>query len=161
MFWKRTSQLFTGYLFEWLISHLGNNVGTDGMAFSVLIKKHLMNLVAILVILILIPWLKLYLPGFYKVTILSSITGAPTPGLILAPDLLGNDRSFICSSLVVQDLPVIQERDQVPSLGWIRKLPWRRKWQPIPVFLSGEFHVEEPGRLQSMGLQRVGHSWAG
>ena len=106
---------------------MGNNVGTDGMVFSVLIKKHLMNLVAILVILILIPWLKLYLPGFYKVTILSSITGAPTPGLILAPDLLGNDRSFICSSLVVQDLPVIQERDQVPSLGWIRKLPWRRK----------------------------------
>ena len=23
---------------------------------------------------------------------------------------------------------------------WIRKIPWRRKWQPIPVFLPGEFH---------------------
>ena len=65
MFWKRTGLLFTGYLFEWLISHLGDNVWTDVMAFSVQIKKHLMNLVAILVILILIPWLKLYLPGFY------------------------------------------------------------------------------------------------
>ena len=23
---------------------------------------------------------------------------------------------------------------------WARKLPWRRKWQPTPVFLSGKFH---------------------
>ena len=21
---------------------------------------------------------------------------------------------------------------------WVRKIPWRRKWQPIPVFLPGE-----------------------
>ena len=23
---------------------------------------------------------------------------------------------------------------------WVRKTPWRRKWQPTPVFLSGKFH---------------------
>ena len=23
---------------------------------------------------------------------------------------------------------------------WVRKIPWRRAWQPIPVFLSGKFH---------------------
>ena len=23
---------------------------------------------------------------------------------------------------------------------WVRKIPWRREWQPIPVFLPGEFH---------------------
>ena len=23
---------------------------------------------------------------------------------------------------------------------WVRKIPWRRAWQPIPVFLSGESH---------------------
>ena len=23
---------------------------------------------------------------------------------------------------------------------WVGKIPWRRKWQPIPVFLSGESH---------------------
>ena len=28
-----------------------------------------------------------------------------------------------------------------------------------PVFLPGEFHGQEPGGLQSMGLQRVGHDW--
>ena len=23
---------------------------------------------------------------------------------------------------------------------WVRKVPWRRKWQPTPVFLPGKFH---------------------
>ena len=23
---------------------------------------------------------------------------------------------------------------------WVRKIPWSRKWQPIPVFLPGKFH---------------------
>ena len=36
---------------------------------------------------------------------------------------------------------------------WIMKIPWRRKWQPAPVFLPGKFHGEEPGRLQPMGSQ--------
>ena len=39
---------------------------------------------------------------------------------------------------------------------WIRKIPWRRAWQPIPGFLLGESHGK-PGGLQSIGLQRVGH----
>ena len=44
---------------------------------------------------------------------------------------------------------------------WVRKILWRRAWQPTPVFLLEESHwTEEPGRLQSMRLQRVGHDWA-
>ena len=23
---------------------------------------------------------------------------------------------------------------------WVRKIPWRRKWQPTPVFLPGKCH---------------------
>jgi len=23
---------------------------------------------------------------------------------------------------------------------WVGKIPWRRKWQPIPVLLPGKFH---------------------
>ena len=43
---------------------------------------------------------------------------------------------------------------------WVRKIPWRREWQPIPVFLPGESPwTEEPGGPQSMGSQRTGHSW--
>ena len=24
--------------------------------------------------------------------------------------------------------------------SWVRKIPWRRKWKPTPVFLPGESH---------------------
>ena len=44
---------------------------------------------------------------------------------------------------------------------WVGKIPWSRAWQPTPVFLPGESpRTEGPGGLQSMGSQRVGHSWA-
>ena len=37
-------------------------------------------------------------------------------------------------------------------------IPWRRAWQPTPVFLPGESPwTEEPGGLQTMGLQKVEH----
>ena len=38
---------------------------------------------------------------------------------------------------------------------WIRKIPWKRKWQPTAIFLPGECHGQRSGRLQSMGSQRV------
>ena len=41
---------------------------------------------------------------------------------------------------------------------WVGKIPWRRAWQPTPVFLPGESHGwRSLGGLQSMGLQRVRH----
>ena len=37
---------------------------------------------------------------------------------------------------------------------WVGKTPWGSLWQPTPVFLSGEDPwTEEPGELQSIGLQ--------
>ena len=40
---------------------------------------------------------------------------------------------------------------------WVRKIPCRKAWPPIPVFLPGEAAwTEEPGGLQSVGSQRVG-----
>ena len=39
---------------------------------------------------------------------------------------------------------------------WLGKIPWRRKWQPTPVFLPGKFpSTEEPSGLQPMGLQKI------
>jgi len=38
---------------------------------------------------------------------------------------------------VVKHLPATQETNVNPSVG---KIPWRRAWQPTPVFLPGEFH---------------------
>ena len=41
---------------------------------------------------------------------------------------------------------------------WVGKIPWRRAWQPNPVFLPRESPwTEEPHGLQSMVLQRAGH----
>ena len=37
---------------------------------------------------------------------------------------------------------------------WVRTIPWRRKWQPTPVFLPGESQTKEPGGLQSMGVAK-------
>ena len=42
----------------------------------------------------------------------------------------------------------------------IWSLDWKRKWQPTPVSLLRKIPwKEEPGRLQSMGSQKVGHKW--
>ena len=59
---------------------------------------------------------------------------------------------------------------------WVGKISWKRAWQPAPVGQEDplekemETHsiiltwripwTEEPGRLQSMGFQRVRHNWA-
>ena len=40
---------------------------------------------------------------------------------------------------MVNKLSVIQETGFDP---WVRKIPWRRKWQPTPVFLPGEYPMD-------------------
>ena len=39
---------------------------------------------------------------------------------------------------------------------WVRKIPWRGKWQVIPVFLPGKFHGQR-SLAGSMGSQRLRH----
>ena len=42
--------------------------------------------------------------------------------------------------------PVAQRLKHLPAMRktwfdpWVEKIPWRRKWQPTPVFLPGESH---------------------
>ena len=36
---------------------------------------------------------------------------------------------------------------------WVRKIPWRRKWQPTPVFLPGKLH----GQRSLVGYSPWGH----
>ena len=47
--------------------------------------------------------------------------------------------------------------DWATSLSLFTFMHWRRKWQPIPVFLPGE--SQGWGSLPSMGSHRVGHDW--
>ena len=52
---------------------------------------------------------------------------------------------------MVKDPPAMREI-------WVENIPGRRAWQQTPVILPGESPwTKEPGRLQSMGSQRVGH----
>ena len=59
---------------------------------------------------------------------------------------------------MVKNLPAnagnIRDMGSIVGSG---RFPWRKVWQPYPVFLLGESAwTEEPGGLQSMGSQRVG-----
>ena len=55
---------------------------------------------------------------------------------------------------LVKNLPAVCRRPGFDP--WVEKIPLRRKWQPSPVFLPREsIWTEEPGRLQSMGLQEL------
>jgi len=38
---------------------------------------------------------------------------------------------------------------------WVRKIPWRRQWQPTPVFLPGEFHGQS---LQAL-VHGIAKNW--
>ena len=41
---------------------------------------------------------------------------------------------------------------------WVRKIPWRRKWQLTPVFLPGKSHGQGSLAGYSVAvLQKVGH----
>ena len=41
---------------------------------------------------------------------------------------------------------------------WVRKIPWRRKWQPTPVLLPGESHGQWSLVGYSLWGRRVRHS---
>ena len=62
-------------------------------------------------------------------------------------------------ALMVKNPPAnAGDRRDVGSIPELGRFPWRRAWQHTPVFLPGESPwTEEPGRLWSTGLQRVGH----
>ena len=42
---------------------------------------------------------------------------------------------------------------------WVRKIPWRRKWQPTPVFLPEKFHGEGSPEGYSSWDHRIRHNW--
>ena len=42
---------------------------------------------------------------------------------------------------------------------WVRRIPWRRKWQPTPIFLPGKSHGQRSlAGNSSWGRKRVGHN---
>ena len=52
-----------------------------------------------------------------------------------------NKRQASQVALVVKNLPAsAADGRDVGFNPWVRKIPWRRKWQPTPVFSPGESH---------------------
>ena len=44
---------------------------------------------------------------------------------------------------------------------WVRKILWRRKWQPTPVFLPGEFHEQRTlASYSPWGSRRLRYDWS-
>ena len=57
---------------------------------------------------------------------------------------------------VVKNLPAMQEK-WVQS--WVRKIPWKRKWQFTPVYLSGKSHGQRSlAGYSPWGHRRVRHN---
>ena len=88
----------------------------------------------------------------------SSHCQSPTSLAVYARRELKHTTPQYGASLVVQLVKNLQCRR--PGFDfWVRKIPWRRKWQPTPVFLPGKSHGQRSlVELHSVwGCKRVGH----
>ena len=50
-------------------------------------------------------------------------------------------------------LPIQESEERCRFDPWVRKIPWRKAWEPIPVFLPGESH----GQRSLAGYSPQGH----
>ena len=57
------------------------------------------------------------------------------------------------SQKIGRDSVVKNLRASAGDAGWVRKIPWRRKWQPTPAFL--------PGKSQGQRSLGVYSPWGG
>ena len=53
---------------------------------------------------------------------------------------LGNTLVSFPGGSMVKNPPAVQELQETMLDPWVRKVPWKREWQPTPVFFPGEFH---------------------
>ena len=78
-------------------------------------------------------------------------------------DVKRNDRVFMHSRTLPNGFPrwfcgresacQCRRRKRHGFKPWVRKIPWRRKWQPTPVFLPGKSH----GQRSLVGYSLWGH----
>ena len=62
--------------------------------------------------------------------------------------VIDNSYCFSAFSPCYGGSPVAQTVKNLPAVQagfdpWVGKIPWRRKWQPTPVFLPGESHRQK------------------
>ena len=96
-----------------------------------------------------------WFPGLYN-------SSAQFPPAHCQPSLLKNKekvpifRAFV-EAQMVKSLPAMQ-KTWVQSLGW-EDLPGEGNGNPLQYSVWRVPRTEKPGRLQSLGSQRVGHDW--
>ena len=81
------------------------------------------------------------------------------PGILLQKHRAGWDarvnKGLSLMAQLVKHLPAMRR----PGFdSWVGKIPWRRKWQPTPVFLPGESHGQRSlagYSPQSIGSQEL------
>ena len=87
--------------------------------------------------------------------------GASEKSLEKPSSKISGDSGYLSASqvtLVVKNSPAkagdLRDSVFIPESG---KIPWRRTWQPTPVFLPRKFHGQR-SLVGSVGLQRVRHN---
>ena len=110
-------------------------------------------------------WVTWEAPSLWYILFMSTRILAPFPTLCkigIVPSFLQNCDHCICCNLHKHKglppwLSAKQSACQCRRQGvdpWDGKIPWRRAWQPTPVFLPGESHGQEHDALQSMGITK-------
>ena len=78
-------------------------------------------------------------------------------------DMVMDGNSIFGGEHIVRGFPTGSVVKSLPSSGkpgfdpWVKKIPWKRKWPSIPVFLPGKSHRQRSLRLQSMELHGIRH----
>ena len=71
--------------------------------------------------------------------------------IFLQCNKIGTEQNGLPRWLQKQSLPANAGDKRCGFDPWVRKIPWRRAWQPTPIFLPGESH----GQGSLAGLQRT------
>ena len=98
-----------------------------------------------------VPWQRL------ELALLCFFSVALAPGGILLNLLLAIWESW--ASLVTQPVKNLRAMQETWFDPWVGKIPWRREWQPTPIFLPGEFRGQRSLASYSPWDLRVGHNW--
>ena len=68
----------------------------------------------------------------------------------------GTELHIICGQVALVVKSPLSMQEACRFHPWVGKIPWKRSWQPIPVFLPGEFHGQ---RSLAGTVHGVSKSW--
>ena len=98
------------------------------------------------------------LPGIFSWNVLDYLVNSSLLTIALCELILDGISRWLGDKESAYPMQGVHEM-QVQSLEW--EDPWRRKWQPTPIFLPGKSHGQKSlTGHSSWGSQRIKHDWA-